>query len=243
MKRTSTVGRLQRLDFLKARLNSGDPTTINDLANELDVSVRTINRDINVLRDQGEPIETERGKGGGIRLPVCWGVGRASFSYAEAVDLLITLAIAEQMRSSLFMANLKGIRNKLLSSLSPILKNKVKNLKQRILITQSASIYVLSEFPGLQKKIVEPLHQAFLMQSRISIRYGAKNENVTTRTIQPHYFLLSYPVWYILAWDELRNDIRTFRCDRIIKVTKKENEFKLLPISRFQRALSDLDTI
>lgn len=63
----------------------------------------------------------------------------------------------------------------------------------------------------------------------------------TIRTIQPHYLLLCYPIWYVLAWDKLRGDVRTFRCDRItaIEILGGDN-FKLLPTSRFDRALEGI---
>ncbi len=243
MKRSSTIARLQRLELLKSRLKSGEPTTIGDLADELGISTRTVNRDIEILREQGTPVEADRGRGGGVRLDIHWGIGRVNFNYAEAVDLLITLAIAEQMKSPLFMTNLKGIRHKLNSSLSPSMKDRVKNLKQRILIAPSASIDVLSGYTLQDKEITEQLHQAFLMQQCIEIHYKAKNNNLTKRIIQPQFLLLSSPVWYILAWDELRNDVRTFRCDRVVNLMVQNKEFRLMPVSHFKLAMEGIDAI
>ncbi len=76
MKRASTTSRLQRLELLKSRLKSGDPMTVASLADELGVSVRTLNRDIDILREQGVPIEADRGRGGGIRMHWEWNIGR-----------------------------------------------------------------------------------------------------------------------------------------------------------------------
>jgi predicted DNA-binding transcriptional regulator YafY len=156
---------------------------------------------------------------------------------------MITLAIAQQMRSPLFMANLDSIRRKIDSSFPPLMKSKVKNLKHRILIAPSASVDVLSGFSTPAKGITERLHQAFLMQQRATIGYKAKNGEVTKRIIEPHFLLLSYPVWYVLAWDDLRNDTRTFRCDRILKIYDVSNEFKLFPISRFKTSMEGIDAI
>ncbi|MGH1351689.1 MAG: helix-turn-helix transcriptional regulator [Methyloligellaceae bacterium] len=243
MVRASTTDRLQRLELLKSRVKSGDPVTIGDLADELGVSVRTVNRDIEVLRDQGVPIDADRGRGGGIRLDRSWGIGRVNFNYTEAVDLLITLAIAEQMESPLFMANLKGIRRKLVSSFAPAMKSRVNDLKARILIGPSASTDVLSGFFSPAREITELLHQAFLMRQCIAIKYKAKDGSITDRVIQPHFLFLSFPVWYVLAWDELRSDVRTFRCDRIISIHIREEEFNLLPFSAVERVIEGTKTI
>lgn len=243
MKRASTHDRLQRLEVLTARVKSENPTTIGDVAKEFGVSVRTINRDIQILRDRGLPIDADRGRGGGIRLHHSWGIGRINLNYAEAVDLLVSLAVAEQMNSPLFMAQLTNIRHKLMASFSPSMSAKVKGLKARIQIGESSSSTVLSTYTPAATPIVGHLHQAFLMQQSSQITYCSMNDEKTKRTIQPHYLLLCYPVWYVLAWDELRNDVRTFRCDRIQKVKVQEDYFKLLPISRFKNSLEGINAI
>lgn len=243
MKRASTQSRLERLEILKSRLKSGDVLTVATIADELGISVRTVSRDIDLLREQGVPIEADRGRGGGVRLLSNWGVGRINFNYSEAVDLMITLAIAQQMKSPFFMANLGSIRRKLDNSFPPSMKTRAKKLKHRIQIAPSASLDVLSGFSAPAKAITEQLHQAFLMQQRITMAYKAKNGDLTKRTIEPHFLLLSYPVWYVLAWDELRNETRTFRCDRIRKIYSVGPEFWLLPISRFKTSIEGIDAI
>jgi len=243
MKRSSTLDRLQRLDIITARVKSGDAMTIGDIADELGVSIRTIHRDIHILRDQGLPIDADRGRGGGVRLDRNWGVGRVNFNYAEAVDLLISLAIAEQMESTLFMTSLKSVRHKLMASFSPAMNTKIKKLKARILIDKAASTAVLSTFASSNNKTITLLHQAFLMQHRIEVIYRAENTVKSKRIIQPHYLLLCFPVWYVLAWDELRSDIRTFRCDRMVSIKSLGDEFQLRPVEFFRVSLAGIDPI
>ncbi len=243
MKRSSTLNRLQRLDLLEARLKSGEPLTVKGVAEELGISVRTVSRDIDILREQGIPVEADRGRGGGIRLHREWGIGRVKLTYPEAVDLLITLAIAEQMNSPLFMETLNGVRSKLIASFSPSLREKVSGLKSRILIAPSASLFVLTDFKPSQVDIAAQLHEAFLLQQRITITYRDEKQNTTDRTIQPHYLLLSSPVWYIVAWDELRDDRRIFRCDRIVSIDSLSNEFHLLPVDFFGDCLEGVNFI
>ncbi|WHI48382.1 helix-turn-helix transcriptional regulator [Microbulbifer sp. JMSA004] len=232
--RTSTLSRIDRLEVITARLKSDEPITIGEIAKEVGVSIRTLNRDIEVLRSRGLPIETDVGRGGGIRLDQRWGVGRVNLNYTEAVDLMISLAIAEQMKSPLFMAHLSSIRHKVMASFSSSMKSKVNGIKARIIIGKSASEVVLSNFLTPKRKTVEKLHQAFLMLQRIKITYCDESGKETLRTIEPHYLFLSYPVWYILAWDKLREDIRVFRCDRIRKIQALNEDFKLIPLIKFK---------
>ncbi|ESP90944.1 MULTISPECIES: helix-turn-helix transcriptional regulator [Pseudoalteromonas] len=235
--RNSTLSRIDRLEAITARLKTDEPTTIGEIAKEMGVSTRTLNRDIEVLKTRGLPIETDAGRGGGIRLDRRWGVGRIKLNYTEAVDLMISLAIAEQMNSPLFMAHLSSVRHKVMASFSPSMKHKVNGIKSRIIIGKSASENVLAHFSAPEKSSVELLHQAFLMQQHIEIKYSDEKGNQTVRVIEPHYLFLSYPVWYVLAWDHLRNDMRIFRCDRIAAIEAREDGFTLIPIAQFEEKI------
>ena len=243
MTRLSTSERLTRLDDIAARLKSDLHPTVSQIALEFGVSVRTINRDIEILRQRGLPIEGERGRGGGLRLDLHWGVGRVNLSYGEAVDLLISLAIAEQMKSPLFLARLAPIRRKIEASFSPSTRDLVKSLRSRILIGVTASIFVQSGFAPPTAQVVKSLHSAFLFTQRIKIVYRTASGEQTAREIEPHYLLLSYPVWYILAWDHLRQAVRSFRYDRMVSATLAGGNFKLLPIKRFESALEGIEAI
>jgi len=229
--------------MITTRLKEDRFFTANGLAGELGISLRTFTRDIQILRDQGVPIEADRGRGGGLRLDRRWGIGRLNLSYAQAVDLLISLAVTEQMQSPLFMAHLGAVRRKLMASFSPDTKSKVEGLKERILISKSASALLLAEFSNPSRGSVAKLHQAFLQMQELKISYRAQSGAVTKRVIQPHYLLLSYPIWYVLAWDHLRGEVRTFRCDRIEQIAALEGEFSLRPLPDFQAAIEGAQVI
>lgn len=242
MNRASTIGRLQRLELLTVRLKSDDSLVVGDLAREFGVSVRTLTRDIQILRNQGLPIDADRGRGGGVRMHWSWGIGRLALSYAEAVDLLVSLAIAEQIKSPLLMANLGSVRRKLMASFSPSIRRKIDGLKSRIIVGESASPFVLSAFSVPNARVVERLHQGFLMMRKLHIHYRDASGEETERTIEPQYLLLSYPVWYAIAWDDLRSEVRTFRCDRIERARLLDEVFRLRRLTEVERAVELLNS-
>lgn len=243
MQRAETLTRLQRLDLLTSRLKSDEPLILRELAEEFGVSTRTLSRDIEILRERGLPIEADRGRGGGIRLHWSWGIGRINLSYGEAVDLLVSLAVAEQMNSPILTANLAPIRRKLMASFSPTDQYRVKRLKSRILIGQTASLVVQTGYDAPSPKVIERLHQAFLMTRPARIKYKSEQGQETTREVEPHYLLLNYPVWYALCWDRLREDIRTFRCDRMMSIVLSDESFAVRPYSQFEKALEGVNLI
>ena len=222
------------MELLAVRLKQDAHCKVGDLARQLGVSERTISRDLSLMRDQGMQIDADRGRGGGVRLDRNWGVGRMNLSYAEAVDLLISLAVTEQMNSPMFLANLDSIRRQLVASFSPAKREMVDRLKSRILVGVTASTYVQAGTSAPPKPIVQALHQAFTDQETLAIRYQREDGETSRREIEPHYLLLKYPVWYVVAQDHLRNASRTFRCDRILAASRTGTHFRLLPKEAFQ---------
>lgn len=229
------------MELLAVQLKQDRHCTVKDLAQHHGVSVRTISRDLALMRDQGMQIDADRGRGGGVRLDHTWGVGRVNLAYAEAVDLLISIAVAEQMNSPMFLANLGSVRRQLVASFSPAKRAKVNRLKSRILIGVTASTYVQASITAPPKRVVQTLHQAFIDQEILEIKYQREDGATSTRQIAPHYLLLKYPVWYVVAFDNLRNGPRTFRCDRVRAAKSTGTSFGLLPKEAFQPSLTDDD--
>lgn len=238
---STTTDRLNRLDRLEAALKQGIHCTVQDLAQTLSVSTRTVLRDLDVLRDRGVPIDTDRGRGGGVRLDRNWGVGRLTLSYADAIDLLISIEVAEQMGSALFLANLASVRRQLVASFSPKRRQQVDRLKSRILVGVTASTHVQAGFAALPRRVVQALHQGFADQEILAITYRREDGALSQRRIEPHYLLLKYPVWYVIGHDHLRGTPRTFRCDRIAKAERSGDRFELRPKAAFEPSLRDND--
>ncbi|WP_341860908.1 WYL domain-containing protein [Gymnodinialimonas sp. 57CJ19] len=239
MTRANASDRIRRLDQLAVQLKQDSHCTVADLARQHGVSARTIARDLALMRDQGLQIDADRGRGGGVRLDRNWGVGRVNLSYAEAVDLLISIAVAEQMESPLFLASLGSVRRQLEASFSPEKRAKVDRLKSRIVIGVTSSTFVQAGATAPPKRVVQALHQAFVDQKLLKIRYQREDGETSDRLIAPHYLLLKYPIWYVVAFDTLRQSPRTFRCDRMLSALGTEDHFPLLPKDKLGPSLFD----
>jgi predicted DNA-binding transcriptional regulator YafY len=243
MARSGPNERLQRLERLTAALKHDTLSTMKGLARELGVSERTIARDLCVLREQGLPIDADRGRGGGVRLDAHWGVGRLNLSYGEAVDLLISIEVTEKMGSPMFMANLGAVRRQLVASFSPKKRARIGRLKSRIMVGITASTQVQAGADLPPRRVVQALHQGFVDLETLSIRYVREDGDVSEREVEPHYLLLKYPVWYVLAFDRLRSAPRTFRYDRIRAATRTGDTFRLRPKGDFQQSLDQDDLV
>jgi predicted DNA-binding transcriptional regulator YafY len=230
------ANRLMRLEELKGLLAQRDATSAAELAEELGVSVRTLQRDLAVLRDLGTPIEGARGRGGGLRLERGWSLGRVHLNESEALGLLLSLTIAAKVGSPLLLNDLRSITRKISAAFAPAQGRRILALRRRILVGQNASTTVLTTYSPPPPTITRSILEAFTYQRTAAIRYQDMTGAVTDRDIELQYLYYNIPVWYALAWDHLRDDVRFFRVDRIRQVRVLPTQFRLRPADLFTRA-------
>lgn len=223
----TALNRLGRLEELKGLLKARDHVTAAELANELGISLRTLNRDLAILREAGTPIDSDRGRGGGLRLQANWALGRLHLSPGEAIDLLLSLALAEHLKLPLLLHNLAPIRRKIVAAFGERYQARIKSLRRRIIVTAPASPQVLATYEPPSGKHLAPINQGFFEQQCLEIGYADRHGVMTKRVIEPQFVLLSPPVWYLLAHDRLRNGIRHFRVDRIHRADLLGERFRL----------------
>lgn len=238
MSRGSSIGKLDRLDQLIGKLKTSETYTAGTLAEELGVSLRTMMRDIKTLRDKGYPIDADKGKGGGVRLYPRWGVGRLTMSYREVIDLLLALSVLEKLNSQLFFNNLESVKNKLYASFPDSQRPKVNEIRSRILIGENAPTDAIQNYSTSAKNQQnDTILESFFDQKCLDICYRQKDGTVSERVIEIHFLYLYWPIWYLICFDHLRKEPRTFRIDRIQDAEMAGDKFQSRTISFFSPEL------
>ena len=229
MSKTSFEQRTQRRNRLLGLLRSESYWKTSALSERLNVSQRTLMRELAELKFAGFPIESDRGRGGGVRLSGRWGMDRLSLTHKEVVELILSLTIMELVNLPLLTGNLLAIRQKLFQAFPDKQREKVNNIRKRILISKRINENQILKTSSTVQAISENLSESFFRQVSLGIDYQSENGTNTTRQIEPHYIMLSWPVWYIVAWDHLRLSPRIFRIDRIQGARIIDTEFELRP--------------
>jgi predicted DNA-binding transcriptional regulator YafY len=232
----SQESRVLRLEALKALLAEREYTTAADLARELGISARTLHRDLALLRDMGVPVEGDRGTGGGLRLEPGWSLGRVHLNESEALGLLLSLTIAEKVGSPLLLDDLRSITRKVGAAFAPAQARRILALRRRILVGQTASAQVLAGYTPPRPAVTKALLEAFARRRTAQLRYEDQHGTVTDREIELQFLYYNLPVWYALCWDRLRDDVRSFRIDRIRDIRLLPIEFRLRPAEPFLAA-------
>jgi len=223
------MDRLARLESLLRLVRDRPGITAAAVAAELGTTVRNVFRDLGVLRARGYPIDASRGRGGGLRMPARWGVGRILFATEEAIGVLLCLAVAEHVGLPLFAPNWKSVRGKLVAAFPDAERVRLRQLRQRIMVGGPASARVRESYVPPDVASARRLEQGFTQSRVVEFDYERQDGQRTRRRVEPHVFLLNWPAWYLLGDDHGRAKIRTFRLDRITAVAVTEQEFKPRP--------------
>lgn len=193
-------------------------TTARQLAERLEVSERTIYRDVQDLVLSGVPIEGEAGVGyvlrGGFHLPPLM------FTPEEMEALIVGARMIDAWGGTKLSAAAKEALVKIDSVLPPRLKNELK--KPRMF----APAFPDARHIGPR---LDELREAINTRRRIDLRYRRADEAESSRTVWPLGLVFWGRVWTLAAWCELRNDYRTFRIDRILSFDVLDRHFEETP--------------
>jgi predicted DNA-binding transcriptional regulator YafY len=201
--------REQLLRLLRRRVN----WSVTELADDLEVSRRTILRDIGTLRDVGFDLDTFSGPGGGVRLNPTSVMITSQLRTDEVVALILSVAIAQASRTVPFAAEAEAALSKIEQALPPVRADELRACRERILIGAPSS-GAPSAVP-VDPALVGAFEAAFSATRLLAFRYRARGGGTTRRLVEPHGLLVRPPLWYVIAWDRDRRAARLFRADRI----------------------------
>lgn len=218
--------RADRLDLLSRLLRDRPGITAGELASELGVSERSIFRDLDALRERGYPIEASRGRGGGLRLHANWGLGRVLLSRDEALCALLALAVAERLGFPMFTADVGRARRRLVDAFPAAERRRLAPLRERIFVGAQASPAVRASYREPPLAPLRRLQAAFVEERVVRVTYARDDGTPLERRLEPHALLINWPAWYLLAFDRLRDEPRTFRLDRFVVVEPEEERFR-----------------
>jgi predicted DNA-binding transcriptional regulator YafY len=208
-----TSARLLRLlSLLQARREWPGP----ELADRLDVSERTVRRDVDRLRALGYPVDGTRGSAGGYRLGTSADVPPLLLDDEEAVAIAVGLRTAAR-------SPVTGIDETSLRALAKLEQVLPPRLRSRVAALADATVQIPPDSPA---PAVDPALLATLataIRDRETVRFDYTRHDGTStsddggapRRVEPHRLVVWGRRWYLLAWDLERAGWRHFRVDRI----------------------------
>jgi predicted DNA-binding transcriptional regulator YafY len=176
------------------------------LADRLDVSSRTVRRDIDRLRELGYPIRTAKGPDGGYRLAAGADLPPLLFDDEQAVALAVALQIAA--------AAGVGIEEAAVRALNTVRQVMPARLRHRVDALRVTAVE--KGRPKVEPQVLVDLSAAVHAREVLRFDYAAPGAtDGPPRRVQPHHLVTWGGRWYLVAWDLDREDWRTFRVDRL----------------------------
>lgn len=200
-------------------------STADFLAGRLEVSARTIYRDVADLQRQGVPIEGEAGVG--YRLGKGFELPPLMFSQGEADALVAAARLAQAWLDAGLGAELEGALGKILSVLPPAARA----------AAEAQALYAPAVGLGEREQAtLQALREAVRARQLVRIDYADEQGRPSARRIWPLGCFYWGRVWTLAAWCELRGDFRGFRIDRVAALQLLDERYPVQP----GRTLADL---
>jgi predicted DNA-binding transcriptional regulator YafY len=208
--------RASRLVTVLLLLQSRGQLTAGELAAELEVSERTIHRDVDALSASGVPVYAERGPHGGIRLVDGYRTRLTGLTgdEAEALFLAGIPGPAAELGLSTVVA---AAQLKVLASLPPELRARASRLVERFHLDAGDWFRASQPVPHLAA-----LSDAVWSSTRIAIEYQ-RSEEIVERVIEPLGLVLKAGTWYVVA--AVDGQFRTYRVSRVVSATPTTDRF------------------
>jgi predicted DNA-binding transcriptional regulator YafY len=203
------VRRTDRLYALVEELRSRAPRPVSRacLAASLEVTPRTVERDILALQQAGVPIWSQRGRGGGYALDARWSLPPLNFDATEALALISALAAA---RTLPFAEAGRRAEQKILAAMQNGEAARAQEIAGRLHLDAFGRRGA--------RDIVAAVERAVVRRSVVDIGYRDRDGRFSTRTVEAHGLQITPEGSYLVAWCLLRDDRRDFRLDRIVSV-------------------------
>jgi len=181
--------------------------TAEQLAEQLNVSVRTVYRDVEALSGAGVPVYTTQGKGGGVALMDGYVLDRAAFTEEEQRQLVVALQSVPGQEST-----------QALTKLAALFRRREEDWLQVNLSRWGADDWDNEKF--------EQLKHAILERRLVRFTYASSQGVTRKRQAMPARLVYKGQGWYLQAFDLDREDYRTFRLSRILSLDVLEETFR-----------------
>ena len=191
-----------------------------ELARRLEVNSRTVRSYITMLQDLGAPIVAERGRDGAYELEAGFRLPPMMFTNDEAIALEIGLLAARQLGLAEAVAAIESARDKLEQAMPDDLRQRARALTETITLDLATPPATL---PGA---IMLTLSGAAYARRRVHMSYRSSRGELTERDFDPYGLAFHAGCWYAVGHCGMRQELRSFRLDRIERVAATGEGFE-----------------
>ncbi len=215
-------------------LQTGNYPNASKLAADLEVSTKSVHRDLEFMRDR-------------LELPLLWDARRNGYYYTELVNAFPTLQITEGELLALVVAE-KALQQYRGTSFEKPLLSAIRKMEQSLPDTISLSLTDIDQTisfrtraePILNLEVFDVLAKATAARQQLELTYRKAGQKQTEqRLIDPYHLANINGEWYLFGFDHLRKDIRTFVPARITAIRQTGHTFSRTQKFSLEKRLRD----
>jgi len=208
-----------------------------ELAQRLEVNIRTLRRYIIMLQDHGIPIEAERGRNGAYVLSAGFKLPPMMFTNEEALALTVGLISARHLNLADTDRAIESAIAKLERVMPLDLKSRVRALTETITLDP-----VRTSSAPPSEAVLSTMSSAAQLRQRVHIQYHPNQGEETQRNFDPYGLTYYQHRWYAVGYCHLRQDLRSFRLDRVTQINLIDQRFErpagFDPLSHLMQAIA-----
>ena len=215
----SNIWRLLRILLIFSRKSK---VKAREISEDLEISVRQAYRDIECLKLAGIPLYSDKN---GFTLMPDFFMPKISLDIPEILTLFLLCSSIKSQKGTPYGDLLSAACDKILNALPESIK--------KVFLTSDYDAIV--DF-GLDTKVdykkidemFKLIYEATIAKKRISLKYySMETKKLGKRIIDPYAFKFNFGIWYLIGFCHQRNEVRTFRIDRVRKIEILEENFKV----------------
>lgn len=208
------MSKMSRIIEIWLYINKKRKFNARELANEFQVSERTIQRDLLELTDMGVPFYSELGRNGGYIMLHNEMLPPISFTEEETASIIFTYESLKQFHDIPYEAEIDSVINKLLSQVSEHLRTKLEEIRKHIFM----------KMPIRHEKncYLKAIFQASIAKNTLFFKYSSADGEKDKQAI-PLGIYSENGYWYFPAYDLKHKRINLFRTDRVLNLYNTED--------------------
>jgi predicted DNA-binding transcriptional regulator YafY len=179
-----------------------------ELSRRLEITARTLRRDVDRLRSLGYPVHSSSGTAGGYQL----GAGAKLPPLLLDDDEAVAVAVGLRTAASGTVTGIEEVSVRVLAKLEQVLPMR---LRRRVTSLHSFIVSLPGGGPTVDAEMLSVIAGACRDCEKLRFEYRSREGASSEREVEPHRLVHTGRRWYLAAWDAGREDWRTFRVDRI----------------------------
>ncbi|MDW7679858.1 MAG: WYL domain-containing protein, partial [bacterium] len=206
-----------RVAFIDRQIRAGKYPNCQQVASEFEVDRKTIQRDIDNMRDLGAPIEYDKKRHGYYYTEPNYFFPSIQLTQSDMFAFVVNEQILKQYKDAPYYRDIKRVIEKI-----------IQFLPDEIAAEETASIFSFQSAPASQinKHHFQLLQQAAYEEKQVKINYHSQHSNqASERVVDPYAIRNQQGTWYLIGLCHNRNEVRIFALNRILAITPTEVDF------------------